>query len=232
MDDPRLLLVDTSGASCGVALCHGDRLLGEFILSHGRVRSASLLSGVESLLSAACLDISSLDGFAVTTGPGSFTGLRVGLATVKGLALAAAKPVIPLSSLALLALNLPQAPLPVCPMFDARKKEVYAALYQTGGDLTSLIAETVSPPEEFLAGISGSAIFIGEGARTYRETIRAVMGGRALFAPAAFDVPRPSSAIPLALAMFSRGEAIPPDLLVPTYIRLSEAELAKTAGKL
>jgi tRNA threonylcarbamoyladenosine biosynthesis protein TsaB len=232
MVEPRLLLVDTSGSSCSVALSEGERLLGEYILSHGRVRSASLLSAADSLLRETGLDIASLDAIAVTTGPGSFTGLRVGLATVKGIALAAGKNVIPLSSLAVLALNLPHSQHPVCPMFDARKKEVYAALYETREGLCPVIPESVSSAEDFLARIPGEAVFLGDGARTYRDTICSVMGRRARFAPASFDVPRPSSAIPLALGILNRGETIPPDLLLPSYIRLSEAELAKINGKL
>jgi tRNA threonylcarbamoyladenosine biosynthesis protein TsaB len=231
MGEPYLVLIDTAGSSCGVAVSRGGKLLGETIFSHDSVRSASLLSALDVLLSEAGLEVPSVDAFAVTTGPGSFTGLRIGLAAVKGLALATGKPVVPISSLVLLALNLPCVSVPVCPMFDARKKEVYAALYETRSRPRALVPDSVSSPEDFLARIPGQALFVGEGARVYEDSIRSILGPRAEFAPRSFDVPRPSSAIPLALDILEAGGAISADLLLPSYIRSSEAERAKTAAK-
>jgi tRNA threonylcarbamoyladenosine biosynthesis protein TsaB len=171
--------------------------------------------------------LADLDGFGIALGPGSFTGLRVGVATVKGLSLATGKPVAGFSSLAMLAMNLPWAAHPVCPMFDARKKEVYAGLYECRELPRSLIPDTVLPPDKFLEKISGPTIFVGEGAVRYRDQICNRLGEHALFAPSSVQLPRASAGAVLAADSFARGETVPLPLLLPVYIRLSEAELAR-----
>ena len=108
--------------------------------------ASRLLCSVDAVLGDAGFALADLDGIGVALGPGSFTGLRIGVATVKGLALAAGKPVAGFSSLAMLAMNLPWAAYPVCPMFDAKKKEVYTALYDCRDLPVQIIADCVVPP--------------------------------------------------------------------------------------
>ncbi len=223
----KLLTIDTSTTTCSVALSLDGELAAEYLSNQGRTLSARLLNCVDLLLKDAGLSVRDLDGFGVALGPGSFTGLRVGIATVKGLALAAGKPVAGFSSLAMLAMNLPFAAHPVCPMFDARKKEVYAGKYECRNLPVSLLPDCVAPPETFLDRIAGSAIFVGEGAVRYRDLIVDRLGEKALFAPSSAHLPRASAGTLLASLAFSRGEATPPELLLPVYIRPSEAELAR-----
>jgi tRNA threonylcarbamoyladenosine biosynthesis protein TsaB len=210
-----------------VALTIGDRLAAETIISLERTHASRLLQAVETLLSAAGLDLKGIDGFAAAIGPGSFTGLRIGVATVKGLALATGKPVCGFSSLAMLAMNMSGASYPVCPMFDARKKEVYAALYDCRGLPVPIIEDCVVAPGEILERLDETTIFVGEGAMAYRDQIADRMGEKAIFAPFPLNLPRASCGAVLAGIAFAEGKGIPPSALLPRYIRPSEAELAK-----
>lgn len=223
----RLLTFDTTTNACSVALTDEGRLLGEYILHLDRTLSERLLHGVDMLLNAAGLAVADLDGFGVALGPGSFTGVRIGVATVKGLALAAGKPVAGFSSLAMLAMNVPWALYPVCPMFDARKQEVYTALYRCRDLPEAIVADGVVAPAAFLERVDGPAVFVGEGAVRYQELIRERLGERALFAPASATLPRASAGALLAGDAFARGAAISLAAIAPVYIRPSEAELAR-----
>ncbi len=129
----KLLTIDTSTSTCSVSLTIGEKVVSEYLLSLEKTLASRLIRLVDAALGEAGLGVTDLDGIGVALGPGSFTGLRVGVATVKGLALAAGKPVAGFSSLAMLAMNLPWAAYPVCPMFDAKKKEIYTAVYYLPG---------------------------------------------------------------------------------------------------
>lgn len=226
----KLLTLDTSTRVCSVALTNGERLVAEQLLNLDTRHSANLLEAVDVLLKVAGMEVADLDGFGVALGPGSFTGVRVAVATAKGLALATGKPVAGFSSLAMLAMNVPVAKYLVCPMFDARKKEVYAALYRCDGRPEALVNDCVTPPAKFLEGIEGPAVFLGDGALMYRDLITEALGERAIFAPFTCHCPKASMGALLAKEAFDRGETIPIDQLVPAYIRPSEAELARKAG--
>ncbi|GFE59338.1 tRNA (adenosine(37)-N6)-threonylcarbamoyltransferase complex dimerization subunit type 1 TsaB [Geobacter sp. AOG1] len=223
----KLLTIDTSTNTCSVALSCDGRLVGEYLLEMQRTLSERLLAGVELLLTGAGLTVQDMDGFGVALGPGSFTGLRIGIATVKGLALATGKPVAGFSSLAMLAMNLPWADALVCPMFDARKKEVYTGLYRCRELPEPVIPDCVLSPEAFLEQLDGPVIFVGDGAVRYRESIESRLGVRARFAPASVTQPRAAAGALLAEAEFSRGASVTAAALAPLYIRPSEAELAR-----
>ncbi len=223
----KLLTIDTSTTSCSVALTIGGELVAESLESHGKTLTSRLLDSVDHVLREAGLGVVDLDGFGVATGPGSFTGLRVGIATVKGLAMAAGKPVAGFSSLAMLAMNIPWGGHPVCPMFDARKKEVYTGLYECRDLPIPLMEDLVVPPARFLEALDGPIIFVGEGATRYRELIAERLGHRALFAPPNANLPRASAGALLTALAFKQGGTVSPALLSPVYIRPSEAELAR-----
>ena len=228
----KILTIDTSTTACSVAVSVNDELVSSCLGSRGRALSARILDMVAFVLKGAGLELEELDGFGVAVGPGSFTGLRVGLSTVMGLALATGKPVAGFSALAMLAMNLPWASHPVCPMFDARKKEVYTGLYECRDIPGTLMADRVVAPEQFLESLDGTVIFIGEGAVRYREQIVALLGERALFAPPGVNLPHASAGAILGAKAFARGAGVPPEQLTPVYIRPSEAELARLSGKI
>ena len=176
-----------------------------------------------------------IDAFAVSIGPGSFTGLRIGLSTVKGFSYATGKPIVAVPTLEALSWNFAYCRYPVCTMLDARKKEVYAAVFQWEGEgFRRMIDEVPISVERFLEymGEKGGIfyekiIFTGEGALLYRETIVKVMGERALFPPANKMIPSPANVAYLGLQKLVRGEFSEPVSLVPLYVRKSEAEIKK-----
>ncbi|NJC86963.1 MAG: tRNA (adenosine(37)-N6)-threonylcarbamoyltransferase complex dimerization subunit type 1 TsaB [Desulfuromonas sp.] len=224
----KLLTIQTATPAGSVALSDGNRLLGELFLDVRRPHGEWLLGAVDRLLGAAGMTVNDLDGFGVTIGPGSFTGLRVGLATIKGLALATGKPVAGVSTLQTLAMQAPHAALPVCALLDARKKEVYAGIYHSaGGRLHPLTAERVLPPEQLLAECVEETLFVGDGATVYRTLIARQLGTKAHFLPAVYDPPRAAHAALLAAEIFAAGEARSAAEVNPVYIRPSEAELNK-----
>jgi tRNA threonylcarbamoyladenosine biosynthesis protein TsaB len=227
----KILTIDTSTTACSAALTDGEKITGEFILDTDRTLSKQLLNQIDFILRSAGMSIDDLDGLGVALGPGSFTGLRVGIATVKGLAVASDKPVAGFSSLAMLAMNLPWSAYQVCPMLDARKNEIYASLYRCEG-LPGIISEDcVVSPADFLDNIGETTIFLGSGAVRYRELIESRLGDKAVFAPCYCNQPRASAGAMLAYQAFSRGETMSLALLNPSYIRPSEAEIKKMAGK-
>jgi tRNA threonylcarbamoyladenosine biosynthesis protein TsaB len=223
----KILTIDTSSNCSSVALSAGTTLLGECLLGEDRCCSGRLLDAVAKLLAAAGLSPDTLDAFAVSLGPGSFTGVRVGIATVKGLALATGKPALGFSSLAMLAMNLPFSSACVAPMFDARKNEVYAGLYRCGALPETLLPDAVIAPEQFLAAIDSPTLFVGEGAVRYRDLIQHTLGELALFPPWHTHLPRAGAGAVLALHAALEQRFIPLAQLNPAYLRASEAELAK-----
>ena len=230
--NPKLLTIQTATPAGSVALTVGDRLVGELFLDTRRPHGTWLLAACRQLLEAAGMKPGELDAFGVTIGPGSFTGLRVGLATVKGLALSTGRPIAGVSTLQTLALQAPCAAYPVCALLDARKGEVYAATYRWVGGLPQRIGpEQVLPPERLLAGVTGPTLFVGDGAMAYRTLIVRELAERAHFLPGAFAPPRAAHAALLAARIVSAGEAVPATVINPVYIRPSEAELNHAHAK-
>ncbi len=221
-----LLTLSTATRIASVAVSRGETLLGELSIDPVRTQSEILLPGLEQLLADLALTVHDMDCFAVVRGPGAFTGLRVGVATVKGLAMAAGKPVVGVSSLQSLALQVPDYPGPVHVMIDARKGEVYAGSFSWEGGVPKLSGrERVVDPALLLDEIDGEALFVGDGATAYRTLIVRQLGGRARFAPWTANVLRAGAAAQLALAGFRAGEAVDPACLAPVYIRPSDAEI-------
>lgn len=223
----KILTIDTSTTANSVALTIGGRLIAEYFVNPDRNHSSSLMHGLDMVLKNSGCAVDELDAIGVSQGPGSFTGLRVGIATAKGLVLAAGKPLVAFSSLAMLAMNLPYAEFPVCAMFDAKKNEVYAAVYRCRELPETLLAECVMPPADFVAQLREPTLFIGSGAERYRDLIVETLGDLALFAPPLCHQPRASAGAILAADLFARGVFASPASLVPSYLRASEAELAR-----
>ena len=211
----------------GVALVEDDRVISEFSLNLQTTHSQRLLPTIVQLLESSDCPIELIDGFAVALGPGSFTGLRIALSSIKGLAMASGRPVVGVSTLEALSLNLYSSRHLVCPLLDARKQEVYTALFRFDQEenLVKLKEESVIPPEAILAEIKQTTVFLGDGADIYRDLIRERLGSRALFAPINLRYPRAVNVARLALPLFQKGETMEIDTLIPTYLRRSEAEL-------
>ncbi len=222
-----ILGIETSTKTGSVAVISDDGVIAQYSLNIKVTHSERLMSTVDRVLKDTGLAIADFGGFAVAIGPGSFTGLRIGLSTVKGLALATGKPVAAVPTLQALAWNLPYAAYPVCPMLDARKNEVYAALYTFDGTaFAQLIPETTIPIRGLAEKISGKTLFTGEAAHLYRREIEKQFGNAALFAPLSAALPSAATVAEIGLEMIKNGRQAVPDSLTPLYIRRPEAEVA------
>jgi tRNA threonylcarbamoyladenosine biosynthesis protein TsaB len=222
----KVLAVDTSSRCGAIGIFDDGEALAELSLVSNENHSCRLLPGIEWLLRSLHLALADMDGFGVVTGPGSFTGLRVGLATVKGFAWSLGKPVVGLSSLEVLARGVPEGSCSVAPMLDARKERVYGAVFRFRGSTP----EVLRPPADIEAAalirdVRGEILCLGDGARKYEKEIRAAGGDRVRFLPRAFDLPRGIVLARMAHESLQRGEALPVGEMEPCYLRLSEAEV-------
>ncbi len=229
----RVLSVDTATRVCSVAVVENQGLLAELTVNHGHTHSTHLMPMIDQLLSQCRLSVHDLDGFAVTIGPGSFTGLRIGLSTVKGLAFATGKPAAGVSALEVLAHQFSCAGRPICSMIDARKGEVYAAgyIFRNGAPVEVWPAAAVTPEDAVAGmstgisdGIAGECLFVGSGARLYQDKIAGLLGRWAAFAPAGQDDIRAATVGKLGIGRLIQGPFSPLYQLNPWYIRPSDAE--------
>lgn len=217
----RVLAVETSTLAGGVALLDGDVLLGQYVLDVRVTHSERLMDAVDRLLGDAGWTARDLTGLAVAVGPGSFTGLRVGLSTVKGLAVALRIPVAAVPTLDAMAASLPFAALPVCPVLDARKGEVYASLYRWDGVAMRREWEYLAlAPAALAARLGEPAILLGDAAP-------AIPSPHARLAPPSHRAPSPVWVALLGVERLRRGETVAPAELVPIYLRPPEAELKR-----
>jgi len=224
----KLLAIDTSTMFGGVALLNDDVLLAESRLNVMVTHSERLLTEINHIITKTGLEINDIDVFAVAIGPGSFTGLRVGLSTVKGLIYPAKKELVTVPTLEAFAWNLPFSPYQVCPILDARKKEVYSALFKWSGDkFIKTLKEQTFRIETLIENITEPTIFLGEGALLYKDKITNKLSDQALFAPSHLMSPLPSNVAYLGRLKALQGNFDDPIKATPMYLRRSEAELKK-----
>ena len=219
----RVLAVETSTLAGGAALVDGDRVLGHYLLDVSVTHSERLMVAVDRLLGDAGVTPRDLDGLAVAVGPGSFTGLRVGISAVKGLALALGIPIAAVPTLDAMAASLPFAALPVCPVLDARKNEVYASRYRWDGSAMRREWEYLAvAPAELAGRLDGPTVLLGDAAGV-------IASPHARLAPATHRAPSPATVGLLGHARLTAGETVAAADLVPIYLRPSEAELKRRA---
>ena len=223
----RILAVDTATRCCSVAVQAGGRLVAETAVLSDRTHSEHLMGMIREALKSAGLTIRAINGMAVSIGPGSFTGLRIGISTVQGLALAGGKPCVGVSSLEAMACACLPWPHGIWALMDARKGELYSGRYrERSGRLEQLGPEQVLPLEAVLGSIDFPHLFIGDGAERYGERIRSALGDLAVFAPPERNFPRAGTLARLAQpSLMKGGGGRDAGLLVPHYLRRSDAEL-------
>ena len=211
-----------------------------------RRHSAQLACLIDKMLKRAKVSLKEIDGFCVSKGPGSFTGLRIGITTIKGLAYVLQKPVVAVPSLDILAQNARAVinrrlslPLQVCPIVDARQNKVYACLYQArpvkkgfsngagNGKVIRKSGYLLLPIAELLKKLKGEVLFLGDAISVYGEEIRKAKGIKAVFAGEKFWYPRASQAVPLALERFRTGKVDDTDSLVPLYLYPKTCQVKK-----
>ncbi|MGB7295290.1 MAG: tRNA (adenosine(37)-N6)-threonylcarbamoyltransferase complex dimerization subunit type 1 TsaB [Candidatus Aminicenantales bacterium] len=222
----RILALDTTTGNGSVALLENARLLAEANAESPTTHSARLLRSVDELLKKHSLEIRDVDGFAVAAGPGSFTGIRIGLSTIKAFAFASQKQVAPVSSLAALAMKLQETQGRLfCPLIDAKKGEVFAALFEVQGrNLKAVIKEGAYGPDALLARLPAHRVihFIGTGVETYREKILAYLGDKARLSSRSLFIGFEVGLI--GYGVLRKGKGVSAEVLEPLYYRKSQAE--------
>jgi len=222
----RILALDTATRSCSVAILNDQSILAEETSASTQTHAIHLIEMVQKVIGMSGLMLSEIDGFAVGRGPGSFTGLRIGISTTKALSIATGKPVVGVSNLDALAMQAATSPNMICPLMDARKGEVYYSLYRyENRNLQKLVPARVSPLDEVVSVINTACVFIGEGARIYQKKISEKIGPYASFAVPDQNTIRASTIGQLSMNRFKQENTDDVVLLVPEYIRKSDAEL-------
>ncbi|MFH0798961.1 MAG: tRNA (adenosine(37)-N6)-threonylcarbamoyltransferase complex dimerization subunit type 1 TsaB [Pseudomonadota bacterium] len=226
----RILSIDTTSMLGSVALSEDERLVAQEQQGVPGTHSERLMVSIDHLLSLAQWQRGELDAVAVAIGPGSFTGLRIGLGTAKGIALALGVPVAGVSSLASLALNGRGFAGTVVPLIDARRGEIYAAAIKVPqrGRTVFVLRECVLPPLDLIKAlkrIKGNLLLVGDGAIEYGARILKAVGARAEIAAGTSSLPQAVNLALLSLPRFERGKGDDIASLVPNYIRHSDAEI-------
>lgn len=234
----KILAIDTSGQNASVAVWEDGLTLAEFSIHAKKTHSQTLLPMLEDVREKIELDMKEVDAIAVTSGPGSFTGLRIGSATAKGFGFALDKPVIPVPTLEGLAYNLYGTDQVVCPLMDARRNQTYTGLYQfVRGEGEGNICEKYDmrvikercavPVEEILAAcneLGRSVMFLGDGVPVFREQIADQVTVPYGFAPAHMNRQRAAAVAALAALYYRKGKIQTAAEYAPEYLRLSQAE--------
>ena len=224
----KILEFDSSGLVASVAILEEEQLIAEYTLNYKKTHSQTLLPMLDEIVKMTELDLNEIDAIAVAAGPGSFTGLRIGSATVKGLGLALNKPIVSVPTLEGIAYNLYGTDALICPMMDARRKQVYTGLYEFNGKKFQIIADqTACPVEEILDRCNEfrrKVIFLGDGVPVYQDMIKDKIQVEYDFAPAHMNRQR-AGALGMRAFDYIREEKLESAAEhAPVYLRKSQAE--------
>ena len=235
----KVLAIESSGLVASVAVLEDERLIAEYTVDYKKTHSQTLLPMLEEIKKNIELDMDSIDVIAVSNGPGSFTGLRIGSATAKGLAYALNKPMVEVPTLASLAYGYYGTDKIICPIMDARREEVYTAVYKFASSestpmeyrLQSLIDPVPMPISELVEKLNEigtqyneKIIFVGDGIDVYKNTIADKLNIEYSFGWAGMNRQRASSVAALGLQLYREGKAVSSLDSHPIYLRLSQAE--------
>jgi len=228
-----VLGIDTATLVCSVALADSEKIIGEYSLNIKKTHSQRLMPLIADLIQDSHLDRESLEGIAVTSGPGSFTGIRIGVATARGLAQGLKLPLVGVPTLDILAAQFPYAGGIICPLLDARRQEVYTCLYRFSGEKMERLSDYIAAPLEEVLDLlkekpGERVIFLGDGLERYGDIIRKALGGRASWAPPSLRINRGALVAQLGREELLAGGEIYRDSyknLQPLYLRRSEAEV-------
>ena len=223
-----VLSVDSSSLVTTVALLKDEFVLGEYTLNFKREHSVILMEKIEMLLNDCQIDISEVDGFVVSKGPGSFTGLRIGMATIKGLSMGANKPYVSISSLDALANSLITFDGIICPIMDARRNQVYTGIYRfEEHQLVTVEGQMAVPMTELIRKLNErgeEVIFLGDGVPVFAQTIAENLKVPYSFAPAHVNKQRAAAVAALGELYVKEGKTVTAMEHIPEYLRVSQAE--------
>lgn len=234
----KIIALDSSGLVASVAVLEDGRLIGEYNIQYKKTHSQTLLPMLDALKQMVELQLDTVDAIALAAGPGSFTGLRIGSATAKGLGLALNKPIIEIPTLDGLACNLYGTDKLVCPIMDARRNQVYTGVYEYRKEMTEtvkyelrcLLNQCAVPIEEIADKCNSYArevIFLGDGVPVFEQRLKNLMKVPYGFAPAHMNRQRAASFGILAEKYYKEGRIISAADHAPIYLRMSQAEREK-----
>lgn len=224
----KILALDSSGMAASVAVVEDENMLAEYTVNYKKTHSQTLLPMLDAAVQMVQLKLDTIDAIAVASGPGSFTGLRIGSATAKGLGLALDKPIIGVPTTQAMAYNLFGAGGVVCPIMDARRNQVYTGIYGfKNGHLEILedqMAADIYQVIEKLNALKCPVIFTGDGISVYREVIDQNIQVPAEYSPAHLNRQRASAVAALAMEYLKEGRVQTAAEHRPEYLRMSQAE--------
>ncbi len=235
----KILGIDTSGLVGAVALADGDMLISQFSIQYKTTHSEILMPMMDDIREKIHLDLSTIDAIAVAKGPGSFTGLRIGSATAKGLALALNKPIIPIPTVDAIAYNLYGLEKIICPMMDAKRKQVYTGLYtfvpntpegksyERTFDMQVIHEQFATSIEDIAARINEigkPVVLLGDGVPAYHDELESLLKVPYSIAPMHQNRQSGAALVALAMQYAAEGRMISGDEFAPEYLRLSQAE--------
>ena len=224
----KLLAIDSSGLTAGCAVLSDGIITAEYTTDYAKTHSQTLLPMIAEIARMTELDMMSLDAIAVAQGPGSFTGLRIGAATAKGLCMALDKPIVPVPTVDGLAYNLAGSAGVVCPLMNARRSETYTGIYRFDGDRMQTIREQcvllLSDILDEINDIGEQVTFLGDGTQEFLPTIEKQTQVPFTIALPHMRRQRAGSVASLGARLFEEGRAVDADTFAPVYLRLSQAE--------
>ncbi|MBR3684150.1 MAG: tRNA (adenosine(37)-N6)-threonylcarbamoyltransferase complex dimerization subunit type 1 TsaB [Lachnospiraceae bacterium] len=229
----KLLALDSSGLVASVAVMEDDTMVAEYTMNYKKTHSQTLVPMLDQMSKMIELDLNTIDAIAIASGPGSFTGLRIGSATAKGLGLALNKPIIPVPTVDALAYNLCGNTGVICPIMDARRNQVYTGIYQFVSDgcegfvMETLQTQTAVLIQDIVSQLNElgqPVIFIGDGVPVFKEQLKELMKVPYSFAPAHLSRQRAAAVGALGMIYYKEGKFESAALHEPEYLRMSQAE--------
>ncbi len=224
----KILAVDSSGLVASVAIVEDDNLIAEYTVNYKKTHSQTLLPMLDEIVKMTETDLNTIDAIAVAKGPGSFTGLRIGSATVKGLGFALDKPIIGVPTVEGLAMNLYDTKALICPMMDARRNQVYTGLYRFQNHTLQVVKDQIPIAVEELIDtlnlLGEEVVFLGDGVPVYESVIKERIQVPYSFAPAHVNKQRAAALAVRASEYWKSGIYESADDFVPEYLRMSQAE--------
>ena len=232
----KILAMDSSGLTASVAVLEDDKLIAEYSVNYKKTHSQTLVPMMDAIRQMTELELATIDAIAVAAGPGSFTGLRIGSATAKGLGLALKKPIIPVPTVDGLAYQMYGTDKLICPIMDARRSQVYTGLYEfkaiSGNlpvqyELCTLVKQCAVPIEEIAQQCNGynrEVVFLGDGVPVFAERLKELMTVPYSFAPAHKRMQSAAALGVYAGVLYEKGQYEDAAQHQPDYLRLSQAE--------
>lgn len=228
----RILGIESSSLVASVAIVEDEVTTAEYTVNFKRTHSQTLLPMLDEIVKMVELDLETIDGIAVSGGPGSFTGLRIGSATGKGLGLALKKPLISVPTVDAMAYNLYGSAYTVCPIMDARRNQVYTGIYDNRNGFSIIKEQCAMDIEELVEELNTAGqkvVFLGDGVPVYKKQIQEKLTVPFLFAPAHLNRQRAAAVAALGCKYYEEGKTLTAEEHAPVYLRKPQAEREREA---